>query len=420
MMPVVLIVKKVRKGERGSVMTLGTAAVVAVLLIVGLSVDLGTAYLSRARLYKAVDAAALAAARQASVDEAEMRQIALQVARANYSGSGVEYAVTVSAEEGDATRVTVTAECDSRTSFLRLAGMSNMRVRASGEATRFPLDMSLVLDVSYSLQASHAFDDMQQAAQAFLERFDENVDQVGIVSYSVVAREELPLDLYFLDDGLAVIDGLEPFVFANMDEGLRRGRGQLDTPPARTEAVKVLVLFSDGRPTAFRDLFDVVDPPDTYDGVIAAGRSGNGVAGLFDPVNGQKVLGFRRNGKAVLVPWWWIGGGSGLEDPTPNVLPGGLQVNGQNIREVGRLQAEAQASAARAAGHSVYCIGLGNVDAEDPDDAPDMDLLVRLANEHGVSDPSQPRGVALLAPTSSELEEVFDTMAERILLRLTR
>lgn len=416
----VLIVKRLTKGERGSVMTLGTAAVVAVLLIVGLSVDLGTAYLSRARLYKAVDAAALAAARQTSVDEAEMRRIALQVARANYSGAGVDYAVTVSEEEGDATRVTVTAECDSRTSFLRLAGMSDMRVRASGEATRFPLDMSLVLDVSSSLQASNAFDDLQEAAQAFLERFDENVDQVGIVSYSVVAKVDLPLDLYFLDDGLAAIDDLEPLNYTNMDEGLRRGRGQLDAPPARSEAVKVLVLFTDGRPTAFRDVFDVVDPPDSYDGAIAAGGSGNGVAGLFHPVNGLKVLGFRRNGTAVLVPWWWMFGGFGLEDPTPNALPGGLQVNGQNIRLVGTLQAEAQASAARAAGHSVYCIGLGNVDAEDPDDVPDMDLLARLANEHGASDPSQPRGVALLAPTSTELEEVFDTMAERILLRLTR
>jgi hypothetical protein len=65
----------------------------------------------------------------------------------------------------------------------------------------------------------------------------------------------------------------------------------------------------------------------------------------------------------------------------------------------------------------VYTIGLG-----DPDNAPrapDPDFLGQVANQDGVSSPSEPKGEMYFAPTAEELDDTFRSVAESILVRLS-
>ena len=62
------------RGESGQSIILLTAAFVALLLIVGLAIDLGMVYIERIRLSRACDAAALAAASELPLEEEAQRR----------------------------------------------------------------------------------------------------------------------------------------------------------------------------------------------------------------------------------------------------------------------------------------------------------------------------------------------------------
>jgi hypothetical protein len=68
----------------------------------------------------------------------------------------------------------------------------------------------------------------------------------------------------------------------------------------------------------------------------------------------------------------------------------------------------------------LFTIGLGNPNNPDPILTPDMDYLRELANEDGITDPSQPQGSAYFAPTAAELDDVFQAVAQDILVRLSK
>ena len=104
---------------------------------------------------------------------------------------------------------------------------------------------------------------------------------------------------------------------------------------------------------------------------------------------------------------------------SPKYLPGNLSVNGTNLRSVAAAQAEGWASSIRAAGYTVFAIGLGDPSGQAGDE-PDLDFLRRVANENGVVSGSQPQGEMLFAPSAAELQNTFATLADRIITRLTR
>jgi hypothetical protein len=63
---------------------------------------------------------------------------------------------------------------------------------------------------------------------------------------------------------------------------------------------------------------------------------------------------------------------------------------------------------------TIYTIGLGN--------KINTTYLQEIANDPAADtyDPSQPSGEAIFAPDATQLEEVFQTIASRILLRLSQ
>jgi hypothetical protein len=394
-------------------------ALIGILLVSALAVDMGAAYVSTSSLSKAADAGALAGARYTMMGEAAMRDVIDKVATANYGAAPDDAApafqVTIWNPAVDTTRIRVAGAADSPSFFARMIGVNEIPVTALAEATRYPLDMSLVLDLSQSLVRAEAFDDMQTAAKGFLDYFDDNIDRFGVVTYSTWAVNQMPLQKNFKSPGKAIIDGLVAISDTNIEEGLRVGKSQIDAAAPRTQAMKMVVLFTDGRATAFADNLRMNDNhnPLFYDGVVSAYISGNSYRGLFQTSDGKKIKQFN-SGVPELYP-----NSSSVTSVAPKYLPGNLSVNGTNLRSVAAAQAEAWATQIRAAGYTVFSIGLGDPSGQAGDE-PDLDFLRRVANENGVVSSTQPQGEMLFAPSAAELQNTFATLADRIITRLTR
>lgn len=410
-----------RDEEKGVVMVLFACALTATLLALGLAIDLGVAYVASSAMSKSVDAGVLAAARYSSGTPREIEELAVQIAEANFPDNfiPVHYKATVTIPGIDTLRVRIDANSQSPALFSRIIGKEQLKVRSTAEATRYPLDMSFVLDISYSLEMNNVFDDMQVASKQFISFFDEQVDRVGLVAYSNAAKEHRAIAKYFSASISNAIDGLTAIRYTNIDDGLLFGAKQFENANPRENAIKVLVLFTDGRPTAFTDdlYMDLRSPmPTWYEGVITTGSSGGSVGGLYRPTDGRKILYFDTSTGSPVT-----GSPTSNSSSThlPRELPGGLALTDDNVRALGIAQAEAQAAALRAAGVTIYCVGLGNRRAR-AQDQPDLDFLRRLANVDGIVSSTQTRGEMMFAPSAAELEEAFAAIADRILIRLTR
>jgi Flp pilus assembly protein TadG len=395
--------------------------IIILFLLAGVAVDIGTAYVRTMSLSKAVDAGALAGAKYTMKGEAEMRSIIDKVAAANFgpdpdSDYGATYNVTIWSPATDTTRVRVQGTTASPAMFSRVVGQDDIPISVLAEATRYPLDMSLSLDLSASLDRNGSFDDMQVAAKNFLDHFDDNIDQFGIVTYSTWAAQRMPVQKNFKSAGKAIIDGLTFISDTNIEEGLRLSKSQLDVAFPRQEALKIVVLFTDGRATAFAENLEMPTShnPAWYNGVWAAYISGSSYRGLFQISDGQKIKNFV-SGAPVLYP-----NSSTQTSVQPKKLPGNLSVTGANIRSVAAAQTEAQANTIRAEGYTIFVVALGNPDATDPGDVPDLDLLTRVANEDGIVSASQPKGEMLFSPSPEDLDQTFALLADRIITRLTR
>jgi hypothetical protein len=396
-------------------------SLLSVLLVASLAVDMGAAYVTSSNLSKAADAGALAGARYTMMGEAAMRDVIQDVAEANFgvdadASMNTSFDIDIWSPAVDTTRVRVAGSTDSPSFFARLFGVEEIPVQALAEATRYPLDMSLVLDLSASLDRADAFDDMQNAAKAFLDYFDDNIDRFGLVTYSTWAEQKMPVQKNFKAAGKTIVDGLSAISDTNIEEGLRLAKVQLDAAAPRTQALKMVVLFTDGRPTATRGNQRMKDGtnPLWYDGIVASYISGSSFRGLFHPTSGLKVRRFT-GGVPEFEP-----NSSTNASPVPKHLTNNAAVNGDNIRALGIVESEEWAAQLRAAGYTVFSIGLGNPNAQYEADTPDLEFLRRLANEDGMVNGDQPQGEMLFAPTPVELTDAFATLADRIITRLTR
>src|SRR5437868_14225355 len=149
-----------RSSERGFVLVYMAVTLALLLLASGLAVDSGRAYVVKAQLSKAVDGAALAAAR--SLNSGNPRAEATQIFKANfppgYMGTSTASDPTAAANfftsavntATGVNTVTVNASAILPTTFMRVASIDNMTIGSTGEATRRMVDLSLVLDVSSS------------------------------------------------------------------------------------------------------------------------------------------------------------------------------------------------------------------------------------------------------------------------------
>ena len=202
--------------EEGFVLFYMAVFLTLLLICVGLAVDTGRAYVVQAQLSKAVDGAALGAARM--LNSGNPRQEAANIYRANFPDGWMGTTSSTSPSEAgfftmttDATTgvnvVNVRATAIVPTTFMRLANSTELQVNALGEATRRMVDLSLVMDVSSSIGWRWQY--VRDAARHFVDAFDQNNDRVSLV---------------FFGNGARVIDAMPP------GRGFDKARVMADIP----------------------------------------------------------------------------------------------------------------------------------------------------------------------------------------------
>src|ERR1700730_13677821 len=172
------------------------ALLTGLLLFTGLAVDSGRMYVVKAQLSKAVDGAALAAARNLNGGDpkGEATRIFKVKFPAGYMATSASpdptadpnfFATSVNTASG-INVVTVTASTMMPTSFMKIANFTQVKVTSSGEATRRMVDLSLVLDVSGSIGAQWGA--VRDAAKSFIGSFDGAHDRLSLLTFSDGAK----------------------------------------------------------------------------------------------------------------------------------------------------------------------------------------------------------------------------------------
>lgn len=138
--------------NRGSVAIFFALAMIPMILATGLAIDLGRAYVVKARLETALDASALAVG--AAADGADLQQIAQNFFDANYPPTemGTPAAVTVVPSDNGNT-ITVSTSAVVETTFMQIANIKSMDVNATSQAKRSVsgLMVAMVLDNTGSM-----------------------------------------------------------------------------------------------------------------------------------------------------------------------------------------------------------------------------------------------------------------------------
>ena len=242
------------RDRRGAVLVFVTVGAFVLLGLAGLALDGGLAYLTRAKLSRAVDAGSLAAARTLRQGKKNAETEAYAIAAAN--GVSVGGATTMSLEFGTNAKLQHTVLMRAHRTipllFSRVLGHTEMTIGAVAEATVPPIDMVLVVDRSGSLENQKAWKPLQDAVKDFVKLFDDDLDQLGMTSFQVRANNEVLLSHKFKGPITAGISGMNSAGDTNTGEGLRLAFEQFQQPNVRPGAAKVAVFFTDGRPTAFR------------------------------------------------------------------------------------------------------------------------------------------------------------------------
>jgi Flp pilus assembly protein TadG len=294
--------------QGGFVLVYMAALLTVLLLFTGLAVDTGRSYVVRAQLSKAVDGAALGAAR--SLNSGDPRGEAARIFRANFPAGyfGTSSSTDPTTDAGfftsqviDSTGVnivTVTASATVPTTFMRLADFNEVTVTSSSQATRRMVDLSLVLDVSSSIGVVQ-WTAVRDAARSFVNSFDSAHDRVALLTYGDGAKviDQMPSSRGFnKTQVMSDVPSTLPGGSTAMVEGLYRGWDELRWVPTGSQSgLRVIVLFTDGASNSVPGAYDsttVAKGLRTYDFPKNAGDTNSQtwdyphVSGLYDTQSG--------------------------------------------------------------------------------------------------------------------------------------
>jgi Flp pilus assembly protein TadG len=296
-------------GEKGFALVYMAVVVTMLLLFSGVAVDSGRAYVVKAQLSKAVDGAALAAAR--NLNSGDPRGEAERIFKANFPVGfmGTSSVTDPTTDPGffslqtipatGANVVTVTATAKLPTTFMRLGNFTEVTVTSAGEATRRMVDLSLVLDVSSSIGAR--WPAVRDAARTFVDAFDDRHDRLSLVFFGNGARvvDPMPAGRGFNKAQLiADIPNNLPGGSTNMVEGLYRGWDELRSVPAGQQSgLRVIVLFTDGAsnsvpgdyPAGGIKSLRTYDFPKNFPDPNGQTWNTPLIVGLFDPQSGAQA-----------------------------------------------------------------------------------------------------------------------------------
>ena len=261
-------------------------AMFALVGFTGLAVDLGRGYVIKANLSKAVDAAALAAARGIGEGQATARDMANNIFNVNFPNGylGVDSVqnppqIDFADAADQSSVITVSSRAVMPTTFMKIAGFADLGISAQSQATRRLVDLSFVVDHSGSL--TQDYEAVKGAAEQFVSYFDPDKDRVALVMFGSNTTIMDPINTggrgFNKASLLNHISGSDTAgsISTATAEGLYAGWDQLRSVPSGSQApLRVIVLFTDGAPNTFSGQF-MVKPfhgaPSTFSLIPATG-----------------------------------------------------------------------------------------------------------------------------------------------------
>jgi Flp pilus assembly protein TadG len=389
---------------------------IILVLLVGLGVDLGFAYVTKAQLSKATDAAALMGVR--NLFSADVVAISRNTFAMNYVVSGRETGtvvptVTVVTDPNSGSRrLQVSASATINTFFIRvIPAYSTVTVSAEAEAIRARAVLALVLDKSGSMNGNGGCSALPQAVDTFVSLFVDNLDKMALCLYSSVASTPVTLRQPFKN---AISNGIprncSSYAGATfMSGGLQLGWTEINREPVvpGENIIRAAVFFTDGNANIIQETvrcesgqtvrpwnFGGYDSPNNSSYAVINATSGS----VVDSGNPPDDCDNR-----------------GIRDGFP-MINGGTQTNVRmsTIRDEAEDRTMYSANQMRAAGIVVYVVGLGS----NVNQAWLKDLANDPSSSHYNSD--LPSGIAVFSPTAAELKSKFQIVAADIMGRLTR
>ena len=161
---------RINNEERGQILIILALLLPALILFVGLAIDGGMAYITKAKLSKAVDAACLTGMKNLSQGQSTATTLATHIFNANFGANPPTPTITFPTDSYGDQQVNVTATASVPTFFAqRLFQFWNVSDTAT--ATRGKLLMGLILDLSGSMGSDGGMAALQSAVPTIRRRF---------------------------------------------------------------------------------------------------------------------------------------------------------------------------------------------------------------------------------------------------------
>jgi Flp pilus assembly protein TadG len=259
--------KETMRNQRGAVLVTFAILLVALLGFAALATEAGRWYLVRSELSKAVDAASLAGAKNISNPYVTVNTIAQEVGNENFpagqlgtpiSGAGsVSFTITTLTNN----KIKVDGRVNAIAILARLFGIDQVATASSGVAQKNKVEIMMVLDRSGSMAGS-PISKLKTAAKSFLSFFTETQDEdkMGLISFATGVTVDQQLGINFVNAMTTKINAMTATGATNAEDAI----DQVDGPNGFTDQTGIpgdqrvqqyLLFFTDGHPTAFRGKF---------------------------------------------------------------------------------------------------------------------------------------------------------------------
>lgn len=436
------------KDETAQVMLIFALLLSVLILFTGLAIDAGLLYVTKAKLTSSVDGATLAGMKSLPSGQTTASNVATDIFDANYGANPPAPVVTFPKDAYGDQQVEVTATTNVNTLFMRiLPGFATVPVSDTAVATRGKLIMSIVVDRSGSMQSDSGGAALQAAVPLFVGDFDNSTDEVGLISFASNATINYSINYNFsspIDTAMSSMQfsggtfgtGAGTGSILNNTEGPPLSLAQLQndsvTVTAGQNIVKVVVYLTDGLMNTVQDNFHCGGKTNNTLTLLNYGGydSGTTVA-VLDPLTGDQWSNYGANGlpyDAKLDICYDANGNKVSTFPSQ-------EFNDQESFTRANVTAEAQWRAIQTATalrtetpipEYIYTIGLGTGVSPTT-----QAFLAQLANDPSYSTyiSGQPAGLFFYIPSctgsnqqacTNDLNTVFQTIAAKVLLRLTQ
>lgn len=420
-------------GKKNSqVMVLLVFALVVLILFLGLAVDLGFAYMTKANLSKAVDSAVLIGALNLGQGQAVATSLATNMFYENYRISARDSTtpvvnVTFTTDAQGTSYINVSATAKPRTFFIGiLPQWKTLTVATIAQGTRSRAIICLVLDRSGSMNDNGGAAAMPSAVTNFTSCFDDNRDSVAMVTFATTPAVDVTMPANPAPFKTAIRTKVLS-IFPSLVNGRTFSQGGLTNALVQIgvanvdlgeNVLKAVVFFTDGKANMIQDT--LCSPSMLLN--FGGHDPGENQVSFYNPTLPETDQ---------LNEYCHINDGDKLKQSTCPALINACKNVSQFYSQASHafqsftranVTADAEYRAIQVANDMrsstnkiiVYSIGLGT--------SIDQTFLKQIANDPSAPGyvPTSYDGKALIAPTSSQLSATFQAIAREISLRLTK